>query len=99
MEEIYVNDSELDKDVFCLVNSKKRHIGAPAESSLESKSGSEAVIAEIPAKAFTAMGARSLFDRYFILPLSKHWKVDPEGPPAFWLLPSPGGIWPQSHPA
>jgi hypothetical protein len=36
-----VNDSELDKHVFCLVNLKKRHIGVPAESLLESKSGSK----------------------------------------------------------
>ena len=43
MEGTFVNDSELDKHVFYLVNSKKRHIGAPAESLLELKSGSEAV--------------------------------------------------------
>ena len=43
MEETFVNDSELDKHVFCLVNSKKRHIGASVESLLELKSGSEAV--------------------------------------------------------
>jgi hypothetical protein len=45
MEGTFVNDAELDKHVFCLVNSKKRHIGAPAESLLELISGSEAVTA------------------------------------------------------
>jgi len=31
MEGTFVNDSELDKHVFYLVNSKKRQIGAPAD--------------------------------------------------------------------
>jgi hypothetical protein len=38
-----VNDSEPVKHVFCLVNSKKRHIGALAKSWLESRLGSEVV--------------------------------------------------------
>jgi len=40
----------------CLVNSKERHIGAPAESLLKSNEA----VREIPAKAFAAMGARSV---------------------------------------
>ena len=58
MEETFVNDSELDKHVFCLVNSKKRHIGAPAESLLELKSGSEAVTvkAEFAGQIFASQG-------------------------------------------
>ena len=41
MEGTFVNDAELDKHVFCLVNSKKRHTRVGLESLLESKSGSE----------------------------------------------------------
>jgi hypothetical protein len=44
MEGIFINNSKLNKYVFCVVNSKKKYIRAPAESLLESKLSNKAMI-------------------------------------------------------